>query len=114
MTTLPLAPDELAVRLSRGLAPRRDNLRLAVAEPVLVERPQLGLRLLVTVTSDAQQAAERWEVTIPLDPLDLDPEIVTTSFVVTLRANLEEWWDVKDQEPPIAAWGRRLDQCGDQ
>jgi hypothetical protein len=50
-------------------------------------------------------------VTLPLGPADPeDPleDLKPESFVITTRANLEEWWDMKAQEPHIAAWGHRL------
>jgi hypothetical protein len=63
----------------------------------------------VTVARDGKSGAQSWQVTIPLDPLDIDPAVDPASFVTTIRANLEEWWDRKGVEPPIAAWGHRLD-----
>ncbi|MGH3769273.1 MAG: hypothetical protein ACRDS0_00890 [Pseudonocardiaceae bacterium] len=108
---LPTPPEDLARQLSRPLAPRRDGLELSVADPTLVETaedPTLRLRLRVTVTTARSKTAEHWQVMIPLDPADLDPAVNPTAFVVTLRANLEEWWDMKDRESHIAAWGRRL------
>jgi hypothetical protein len=64
--------------------------------------------LRVTVTTARSEIAEHWQITIPLDPADLDPGVNPTAFVAILRANLEEWWHMKDYESNIAAWGRRL------
>ncbi|MBV9012485.1 MAG: hypothetical protein JO272_10625 [Pseudonocardiales bacterium] len=106
---LPISPEELARTLSRPLAPRRDGLELSVADPTLVETgDDLRLRLQVTVTTARSETAEQWQVMIPLDLADLDPAVNPTAFATTLRVNLEEWWDMKDREPHIAAWGRRL------
>ncbi|MBV8542605.1 MAG: hypothetical protein JO063_09700 [Pseudonocardiales bacterium] len=107
--SLPLPPEDLARKLSRPLAPRRDGLELSVADPTLVETgDDPKLRLRVTVTTARCETPEHWQVTIPLDPVDLDPAVNATAFATTLRANLEEWWDMKDRESRIAAWGRRL------
>jgi hypothetical protein len=111
--SLPLPPEELARRLSRGLGARPDGLELSVAEPVLVEvagDPGVELRVRVTATSrDTSSDGERWRVSIPVDPADLAPTVSLPAVILILRANLEEWWDVKDSEPEFAAWGRRLD-----
>ena len=110
--TLPLAPEELARRLSEGLAPRPEGLELSVAEPVLIEVPEdpgRALRLRVTAATAADPDVQMWQLAIPLDPADLDPEVSPSALVAILRANLEEWWDVKDRDPRIAFWGRRLD-----
>jgi hypothetical protein len=109
---LPLAPEELARRLSEGLAPRPEGLELSVEQPILVEVPEdpgLVLRLRVTAATAADPDGQVWQLAIPLDPADLDPEVNPSALVTVLRANLEEWWDVKDSEPHIASWGRRLD-----
>jgi hypothetical protein len=107
--SLPVPPENLARKLSRPLAPRRDGLELSVADPTLVETGDgPGLRLRVTVTTAHSEMAEYWQVTIPLDPADLDPAVNPTAFATILRADLEEWWDVKDRESRIATWGRRL------
>ena len=52
-------------------------------------------------------AVEQWDLRLPLDLVDLDPEVAVQSFITTIRANLEEWWYTKDREPHTAAWGRR-------
>ena len=108
--SLPMPAVELGRRLSRTLAPRRDGLQLSVADPELIETPtNFGLMVKVTVTTDGMPGADSWRVTVPLDPLDLDPAVDPASFVTTIRANLEEWWDMKGVEPLIAAWGHHLD-----
>jgi hypothetical protein len=104
---LPMDPDELAAAISRELAPRPDHLQLSVSGLGLVGGAEPQLRMRVRATADAM-SPESWEMTIPIDPADLDPEVVPSSFVLVIRANLEEWWDVKAFEPSIAAWGRRL------
>lgn len=112
MFSLPLPADELARKLSRTLAPRPSGLELIVTDVGLV--PASGndavLRLQVTVTTFEDSRGQHWRVEIPLDPADLNPDVMTPqAFVVTVRANLEEWWDVRGAEPAVAAWGRRLD-----
>jgi hypothetical protein len=108
--SLPVPPEDLACKLSRPLAPRRDGLELSVVDPTLVKTgDDLRLRLRVTVTTARSETAEHWQVSIPIDPADLDPAVNPSAFATTLRANLEEWWDVKDRESRIAAWGRRLE-----
>lgn len=112
LVTLPIPPAELARRLSRGLGPRRDGLELTVTSadltPVHDNRAQL--RLLVTATTHADRRGQHWQVDIPIDTEDLDPQLLgTPALIITLRANLEEWWDVRAVEPDFAAWGHRLD-----
>jgi hypothetical protein len=110
MLALPIPPDVLAKRLSRNLGPRRDGLELHVTQ---VQLKALGaaealLKLQVTATTHADPKGQRWEVSIPLGPIELHPDVTTSALFITLRANLEEWWDVREAEPDIAAMGRRL------
>lgn len=109
---LPMPGEQLAARLSRGLAPGYDLVELAVASPSLVRDGTTGeglaLRVHVSVTLPGFQA-QQWQVTVPVDRTDLDPSVNPSAFVTTLRANLEEWWATKDQESTTAAWGRRLE-----
>jgi hypothetical protein len=107
---LPIPAEELALRLSRSLAPERNNLELSVTEVALLSDPDadLKLQLLVKVTSLDSPKAQVWQVGIPIDPTDLDPAVNLSAFILIVRANLEEWWAVKTAEPRIAAWGRRL------
>src|SRR4051812_43588074 len=105
-TPLPFAPEELARRLSRSLAPRPDGLELSVTEAVLADvpgDPGYELRMRVTATTVTDPDGEVWQVNLPLGPEDFLPDIDPISFVVTIRANIEEWWDVKDAEPDFAA-----------
>ncbi len=110
---LPISLAELAHQLNQPLGPRRDGLELAVHSAELVKTGvERGLLLDVEAHTAANPIPQRWRVTLPLgpddpaDPLnDLDPQ----SFVITCRANLEEWWDMKAHEPHIAAWGQTLD-----
>jgi hypothetical protein len=32
-----------------------------------------------------------------------------SAFVLIVRANIDEWWAAKDNEPTFAEWGQRLD-----
>lgn len=108
---LPLPAADLARRLSGLLAPRRDGLSLTVTALELVTHdagPGLGLRMTVKISRTDGAPNELWQVTIPVDPIDLDPSVNVDSFVITIRANLEEWWHVRKAEPRIALWGRRL------
>lgn len=103
MPELPFSSEELARRLSRELAPRPDGLTLSVNEPGLVEEADgVVLRLRVAV----RPAGEIWVLRLRLDPADLDLD--PAALVLVLRANIEEWWDCKDDEPHVAAWGHRI------
>lgn len=56
----------------------------------------VDLRLDVIVTM-AKSAEERRQLTIPVPAGDLDSDVLgPEAFVFTIRANIEEWWDVKD------------------
>jgi hypothetical protein len=107
--SLPIPPDELARQLSVALAPRPNGLQLTVDSLLLTEAAErVDLRLDVIVTR-ATSPEERWQLTIPVPAADLDSDVLGPgAFVFTIRANIEEWWDVKDHEPSVAAWGRRM------
>ncbi|MCO5968990.1 hypothetical protein [Actinoallomurus soli] len=74
-----------------------------MSEPVLVEEAD---RLVLRLQIAARPAGELWELRLSLDPVDLDLD--PAALVLVLRANIEEWWDCKDTEPHIAAWGHRI------
>lgn len=112
LPSLPVPPADLPERLSRPLAPRRNGLELSVTAAELIENgEEFALQLAVSVTSRQHPDPHRWQVRIPLglqDPEDPLEGLNAESFVITCRANLEEWWDMKGQEPRIAAWGLSL------
>jgi len=108
---LPMPPEELARSLSRALGGRSAGPALTVTEPGLVrtpDEPGLGLRVTVDAAGGPGHAGETWRVTIPVDPIDLEPDVSPSALVTVLRANIEEWWDRKAYEPHLASWGRRL------
>jgi hypothetical protein len=116
MTQLPLDPQALAAELSRPLAVR-DKRRLDVASVSLRGDQESGsLSLVLTVQAVPVPGAtpECWLVTFPMAPEELDPDILPASFVVTIRANLEEWWDTKGADPFTSRLGQRLNTWGDQ
>ncbi len=99
---LPMPTEQLGQRLSIPLGGSAAGPALHVTGLSLVRNADgLGLRLDVTA------GVEHWLVTIPLDPIDLDPEVSADALVVTLRANLEEWWHTKDHDSRVAGWGVR-------
>jgi hypothetical protein len=104
---LPLDSAQLARDLSQPLGPRPEGLRLDVPEAEFsggCQAPSL-LRVRIKVIRPSAPP-EMWQVEFPLERSD--HHMAYQSFVTTIRANIEEWWDVKDQEPQVAAWGRRL------
>jgi hypothetical protein len=108
--SLPIPAEDLARELNRHPAPSPDGAELTIIDPALVgsaDNNDLALRLRVNATAGGR--AESWQLTIPLDPIDLDPKVNPSAFVQIVRANIDEWWAVKDNEPAIAGWGRRLD-----
>ena len=101
MLRLPYEPEELAVELSRPLA-SRDRCRLTVESLWLEgEDDPDSVVLVLQVSARAHPAAaeEHWRVSLPVSPQDLDPEVSRQALAVTLRANLEEWWDTKSSDP---------------
>jgi hypothetical protein len=52
----------------------------------------------------------RWRVRVPVDRVDLTASISAQAFLATMRANLQEWWDLKDVEPAIEAWASLEDE----
>ena len=112
LPALPIPPEELARSLSRALGGRSAGPALTVTEPGLVrtpDEPGFGLRLTVDVDGGAGGAGETWRVTIPVDPIDLEPDVSPSALVTVLRANIEEWWDRKADEPRLASWGHRVE-----
>ena len=106
--TLPMPADELAARLSRALAPGHDPVVLSVSRVALVPPPEAALALLLALVAEPPGGTHgHWEVTVPVDPVDLGQDVRTDAFVLTVRANLEEWWAMKDREAGLAMQGRR-------
>lgn len=98
----------LASRLSRPLNPA-DPWELQVTGLELIPARPGGptlLRLLVEAAATRDAQPETWEWSLPLDDEDL--EMLPDAFVVTVRANLEEWWCTKGHDPGVARLGRRL------
>jgi hypothetical protein len=105
---LPLPPAELARRLNEVLGLRAGGVRMRVESAALGgtgERPAVRLRVSV---ADHLGGPGTWDVSVPMDPLDLEPDVNTSALVAVLHANLLEWWDLKDREPRIAEWGRAV------
>ncbi|GEM_PF-6868270 len=86
---LPVPLAGLPRLLSRELTPHRPR-PLAVTSVDAARVP--GLRLLIGVV--AGHDAQMWELTLDLPEPDLE-SLDPYSFVVTVRANLEEWWDTR-------------------
>lgn len=98
----------LAARLSQPLNPA-DPWELRVTQLELVPARDGGralLRLLVEAAPTRDAHPETWEWSLPLDDEDL--AMLPDAFVVTVRANLEEWWCTKGHDPEVARLGRRL------
>jgi len=66
------------------------------------------LTFTLRVRRTATDSAENWIVSLPVGRQDLSPAVRSESLILTLRANLEEWWDLKDHDPRVRASGRRL------
>ncbi|MFB9376454.1 hypothetical protein ACFFKU_12305 [Kineococcus gynurae] len=110
MSSLPCDPDTLATELSRPLVPS-DRHRLTVERLDLLPGGDVDSGLLVLhvrAAADPAAATERWQVRLPLSPSMLDPRMAHDAFVLTLRANLEEWWMTRNHDPRTAAWARRV------
>lgn len=103
---LPLPAEELVGRLNEALAMRVDAVRMRVERAEMdgtSERPSVRLRISV---ADDAAPPRLWDVAIPIDPLDLEPDVNSSALVAILHANVREWWDLKGGEPEIARWGR--------
>lgn len=112
MVELPVSADQLASLLNRPLAPRRDGLELDVRSARITDENKRICLIVEVAASSDRQALQRWSVNIPLGRTDEQPSLAEETpeaFIVTCRANLEEWWDVKNNEPTIGAWGSRID-----
>lgn len=70
----------------------------------------LGVALLVRLGHSAasRQPAQLWRVKIPLSFQEVSDETYDSATVAIIRANLREWWDLKDSEPKVASWGSRI------
>lgn len=107
---LPLPPDEMAAALSGViLLPTTSGAPVTITVSDVEVRPTAAEALLfaanLTVTA-ADRTTEEWSWHLELTDVELDMPAQT--LVRTIRANLEEWWHVKDVEPEFANWGRRL------
>ncbi len=103
-----MAPSELGPALSGALRGPGDQPELTVTDVRLI---RLGDATSAALSAVVQIAArdlplERWEWHLPLSEDEFAMPAIT--FLETIRANLEEWWHVKDREPHFAALGHRL------
>jgi hypothetical protein len=103
-----MSPEELARALSGTIAgqPPVGGHDITVTD---VEFRALGdgsclFEALVTVQI-ADGPVELWDWHLTLTPVELN--MPNGTLVATIRANIEEWWHVKDREPEAAALGRR-------
>jgi hypothetical protein len=97
--SLPVALADLPDRLSRELDPGHPR-RLTVTQVHHVGT-RGGQRLVITVEArpGGGRQGQRWRLHYDLPPEDLallGPE----SFVSTVRANIEEWWDTRPEAMP--------------
>jgi hypothetical protein len=103
---LPVPWEDLAELLSkdldhsqqRGLKVRSVSRGAGVASQLVV---------IVQADSGATGQPQTWRLTydIPLDDLNL---LAPESFVLTVRANIEEWWDTRPTQP-VHLVAERLD-----
>ncbi|WP_026412568.1 hypothetical protein [Actinomadura oligospora] len=103
---LPLSGDELAWLLNQTLGMPVGGVRMRVerVEPGGTSaRPEVRVRVVV---SDDSASLGVWEVDVPMDPLDLEPEVNAPALVAILAGNLREWWELKGVEARIGRWGR--------
>lgn len=100
---------DLERELNRPLAPRRNGLVLEVSDLSIRNRGGADPTLIMVVRArDDSGLAEAWEVALPIDRDLLDAGVDPTAVTRTMRANVEEWWDLKDVEAPFRAMGTRL------
>ncbi|MCU1676324.1 MAG: hypothetical protein JWM93_1082 [Frankiales bacterium] len=64
-------------------------------------RPVLVVLAALTPSGPEAQPV-RWRVSVQLDAEDL--RLSPQAFVATIRANLEEWQQLKDVDPRVAGW----------
>ncbi|MEV5573412.1 hypothetical protein AB0L06_25500 [Spirillospora sp. NPDC052269] len=103
---LPLAAEELVRRLNRVLGVSVGGIWMRVERVETggsPSRPEVKVRVIV---ADDTASLGVWDVDVPIDPLDLDPEVSPSALVAILGGNLREWWELKGVEPRIGRWGR--------
>lgn len=61
---------------------------------------------LLTLLNRPLSLADPWAWCLPLDDEDLG--MLPDAFVLTVRANFEEWWCTKGLDPDVARLGHRL------
>lgn len=106
---LPWPPEVLTERLSRNLGPRRDGLELLVTSvDVVPNGKDVDLVLAVTASSRSLRPPQSWRVAFPTTRSTLAELDHLDTFVLTYRAALEEWWDVRGYEPQTALRGTRI------
>jgi hypothetical protein len=112
MSFLSIPEAELAERLSVPLAPRQHGWALTVTQlsvPDVADGEQLRMVLTVKCRENTDDPDEWWRVSIPVDRDIFDSAVSPQALRVTLRANLEEWWDTKAFDPWTGLWGTRLE-----
>jgi hypothetical protein len=100
---LPFPADELAVRLSRPLV-ASDPSQLSVRTVELV-RDAGSSSIVLALLMDAVGGAQTWAWRLELSPADL--ELPPDTFVITMRANLEEWWSTRGRATDAPGAGYR-------
>jgi hypothetical protein len=103
MNVLPWPAGLLAERLSRNLSRLPGDPTLLVSSVSLQSGDGDAVRLVVWTPNN-----QRWQVTFPLDPGEAERLTDLDAFVLIYRANLEEWWALRDRDSQVASHGERI------
>lgn len=96
--------DELARQLSVALPGPPSEWALSV-ESVHRASDKTPVSMVVVCTPN-RGGSERWELTLPSDADD--DHLNRSALVMTMRANIEEWWATRRGEALTEAMGRRI------
>jgi hypothetical protein len=89
--------------ITRGALPGADPPELAVAS-VTSDSP--GRALVLDIDTPTKRGRQRWRLTLDHALADLrDDGASLDSAALVVRANIEEWWHLKDVEPATGRMG---------
>ena len=103
---MPIETENLILKLNASEDIPAPDVRLTVKK--IRVTGDAGTTEVEVEVSVAESAPERWAVRLPTDPELLEPDVLPQTFVAVIRANLDEWWLTKADEPAVATLGRRI------
>ena len=93
--------------ITRGALPSADPPELSVAG---VTSDSFGRGLVLDIDTPSERGRQRWRLTLEQALADLrDDGASLDSAALIVRADIEEWWHLKDVEPATGRMGVLID-----